>query len=91
MTKSEQRAKALVAMGLVGKESDGERWEVKTPALRGHQQSFFVNTTKPTSACTCLDYEYAEDRGFMCEHKLAVKLASTSPELQNELNRSVGQ
>lgn len=72
-TNYEKRAKAMVAMGLVAKEKDGERWEVKMPALRGHQRSFFVNTTKPTSACTCLEYEHAESREFFCEHKLAVR------------------
>ena len=71
-----KRARAIAAMGLVKKEYDGGRWEVKTPALRGHQQSVFVNSEKQASACTCLDYEYAGDREYMCEHKLAVKFAA---------------
>lgn len=68
-----RRAKAMAAMGLVGKEFDGGRWEVNTPSLRGHQQSFFVASEKPTAVCTCLEYEAAENRLYMCEHKLAVK------------------
>ena len=66
------RGYAMAKMGLVGKEKDGERWEVKSPLLRGYQRSFFVNTNKESSFCTCLDYEYANERGFFCEHKWAV-------------------
>jgi hypothetical protein len=81
----EQRAKNLVAMGLVTRADD--RFRVKTAAMRGKEQIFEVWRDEAKQVrCSC--HEFAEgstdNPAFRCEHILAVKHFLTAETSGNE-------
>lgn len=69
----------MAAMGLVKR--DGDKFIVSTLSLRGKQTSYEVGR-KPDGSiyCDCLEFEEfsQNDKGFRCEHILAVKQALIS-------------
>ena len=74
--KREKRAMSIAAMGLVNRE--GDKFMVSTPSLRGKQTSYQVwRDGQGKIRCNCLEFEEmaVEDKGFRCEHILAVKFA----------------
>lgn len=74
--KREKRAKSIAAMGLVNRE--GDKFMISTPSLRGKQTSYQVwRDAQGKVRCNCLEFEEmaVEDKGFRCEHILAVKFA----------------
>jgi predicted nucleic acid-binding Zn finger protein len=77
--KREKRAKSIAAMGLVKRE--GDRFLVTTPSLKGQAKTYEVDKNHRGSVrCTCPEFaeEIKADRGFRCEHILAVKFQLTS-------------
>jgi hypothetical protein len=74
--KREKRAMSIAAMGLVNRE--GDKFKVSTPSLRGKQTFYEVKRDEQGKIrCNCLEFEEmaVEDKGFRCEHILAVKFA----------------
>lgn len=80
----EQRAKSLVAMGLVVR--DGDRFRITTAAMRGHHQNFEVwRDENRRVCCSCSEFDEmsAADPAFRCEHILAVKHSLTGEASNN--------
>lgn len=74
----EKRAQSLAAMGLVTRE--GSRYQVKTAAARGRQESFEVwrdGTGRVRCSCPEFERQSAETPAYRCEHILAVKYSLT--------------
>lgn len=70
----DKRAKSIAAMGLVKRV--GDRFQVSTPSLRGHQSFNEVwRDDKGAICCNCLEFqeEKPKDVTFRCEHIIAVK------------------
>ncbi|HMJ07785.1 MAG TPA: Rad52/Rad22 family DNA repair protein [Pyrinomonadaceae bacterium] len=87
----EQRAKSIAAMGLVNRE--GDHFSVFTASLKGRQVSY--NVRRDLAGHICCDCgEFIEgvkgERGFRCEHILAVKFALVAKNTEPVTKRSSG-
>ena len=73
--KREKKAKAIQAMGLVGRE--GDHFKVFTPSIKGRQKWFEVRRNETGAViCDCSEFtSQSGTSGFRCEHILAVKFA----------------
>jgi Rad52/22 family double-strand break repair protein len=83
----EQRAKSLVAMGLVARE--GDRFRVKTAAMRDRQKDFEVwrdETGRVRCSCPKFEETAGANPAFRCEHILAVKHSLTAGTASNDQN-----
>jgi predicted nucleic acid-binding Zn finger protein len=87
--KRDQRARSIAAMGLVNRE--GDHFSVFTASLKGRQVSYTVGRDLAGHIrCDCTEFVEAVkmERGFRCEHILAVKYAlvakNTEPSLKQE-------
>lgn len=83
-----KRGKAIAKMGLV-EQLANSHFKVFTPYLRGYQRAYTVNSDKPNSFCSCLEYECANDREFMCEHKWAIWFFNNKKEVTNGLQPQI--
>jgi hypothetical protein len=73
--RTEKRAKAIAAMGLVDRV--GDHFRVSVPSLRGKKNPFEVRRSGSGKVvCSCSDF--AEGLDFRCEHIQAVKFALTA-------------
>ncbi len=87
----DKRAQSLAAMGLVSRE--GDRYCVKTAAMRGRQESHEVwRDGNGRVRCSCSDFEREspDNPAFRCEHILAVKY-SLAANAGNSAPASAGQ
>ena len=87
--KRDQRARSIAAMGLVDRV--GDHFSVFTASLKGRQVSYKVGRDLAGHIrCDCAEFveEVKKERGFRCEHILAVKYAlvakNTEPSLKAE-------
>ena len=74
--KREQRARSIAAMGLVNRE--GDHFSVFTASLKGRQVAYNVGRDMAGHIrCDCSEFVEGvkAERGFRCEHILAVKFA----------------
>jgi len=85
--KRDQRARSIAAMGLVNRE--GDHFSVFTASLKGRQVSYNVGRDLAGHIrCDCSEFVEGveKERGFRCEHILAVKYAlvakNTEPSLK---------
>ena len=85
--KRDQRARSIAAMGLVNRE--GDHFSVFTASLKGRQVSYNVGRDLAGHIrCDCDEFveQVKKERGFRCEHILAVKYAlvakNTEPSLK---------
>lgn len=74
--KRDQRARSIAAMGLVNR--DGDHFSVFTASLKGRQVAYNVSRDLAGQIrCDCSEFVEGvkQERGFRCEHILAVKYA----------------